>query len=899
MSEMDASLHCDITARLEQEFGFKARPGSKWLQEGKCPACGKKEVWASAESPWKLWCGRKSKCGWEGYVKELYDDLFQSWSDRYPQTPESPQAAADAYLVNMRGFEIGRLKGCYTQDYYHSRDLNIGSATVRFDLPGRGYWERIIDRPHRFGKMKAHFQYGKSYRGYAWVPPPSLIDVLQADEIWITEGIFDAIALCLNGVAAISAISNSNYPKYTLEKLFPEGGKRPKLVWAPDGDRGGREYLEEHLRLSIADGWHATAAIIAQPPGGKKIDWNEAHQRSRLTDQHLTDYRHEGRIAVAPSAMEKACRMYKRDPQNTFPLDFGDCVYWFELNEQRLEKAKQAFRDKEAEDNADDELPEDVLKQACTVAKIATCLPEPLYFQRSAITDDSQYFFNIKMARKRPVKSAFTAEQVATPAQFDIRLLSLMSGARWKGSKEKLSRTFDDRLERLKEVDTIDFIGYTREFGAYVFGNVAIRDGRVFEVNDEEYFELDKKTNVKTTSSVPHTINLDANSFNQQWPRLVRDVYGGKGLVALAFWFGSLYAEQVRASQESFPFFEMVGEAGSGKTSLVTFLNRLTGRPTYEGFDPSKSTAAGRARTFVQVANLPVVLMEGDRGDEGAKALKFDYNELKSLYNGRSTRTTGVKNAGNETHEPPFRGSIVIEQNRPVKADDAVMQRICHVFMTREGHTPDGKRKSDQLNAMGADVLSYFVVAAAKAEAQVLERFEARMPVYEAELMAIEQVKSIRLAKNHAQLMAMAEAMEIVVPAMADFRGETYEQIKRMIVEREAVIGSDHPIVRNFWDRFYELNGTNALMPYLNHSADKGQIAVNLNEWLERAGERWRDLPTLSELHEHLPTSKVHKFIEANKSIYSPIRAKGETAATEGKKSTNVRCWIFKKPSTE
>lgn len=898
MTIMDASLHRDITKRLENDYAFKARPGSKWLQEGKCPACSKKEVWASAESPWKLWCGRKSKCGWEGYVKEIYDDLFQSWSDRYPQTTESPMAAADAYLVNMRGFEIGRLKGCYTQEYYHSRDLNIGSATVRFDLPGCGYWERIIDRPHRFGKMKAHFQYGKSYRGKAWVPPVTLIDVLAADEIWITEGIFDAIALCLNGIAAISAISNSNYPKHTLEKLFPAGGKRPKLVWAPDGDRGGLEYLEDHVKQSRTDGWHATAAIIPQPLDGKKIDWNEAHQRNRLDDDHLTDYRHEGNVALAPSPSEKARRMYKRNEKTSFPLEFGDSVYWFELSEKRLEKAKQSLREKDGEERSDDDLTDEALKQACSVTEIASCLPEPLYFQRNAITDDSQYFFNIKMAKKRPVKSAFTAEQVATPAQFDIRLLSLLSGARWKGSKEKLSRTYDDRLRKLKEVDTIDFIGYTREFNAYVFQNVAIREGRVFEVNEEEYFELDKKTNVKTTSSVPHSINADPASFNQAWPRLVRDVYGGKGLVALAFWFGSLFAEQVRACQESFPFFEMVGEAGSGKTSLVTFLNRLTGRPTYEGFDPSKSTAAGRARTFVQVANLPVVLMEGDRGDDGAKALKFDYNELKSLYNGRSTRTTGVKNSGNETYEPPFRGSIVIEQNRPVKADDAVMQRICHVFMTREGHSPEGKQKSDRLNAMTAEELSYFVVGAAKAEAQVMERFQARMPVYEAELMALEKVKSIRLAKNHAQLMAMAEAMEIVVPSMAELRSETYDQIKRMIVEREEVIGSDHPIVRNFWDRFYELDGT-GLHPYLNHSAEKGQIAVNLNEWLARAAERWRDVPTLSELHEHLPTSKVHKFVEANKTVRSPLRSKGLTEATDGPKASSVRCWIFKRPSSE
>lgn len=49
----------------------------------------------------------------------------------------------------------------------------------------------------------------------------------------------------------------------------------------------------------------------------------------------------------------------------------------------------------------------------------------------------------------------------------------------------------------------------------------------------------------------------------------------------------------------SFLFLEIVGEPGSGKTTLIQFLWKLFGRD-YEGFDPSKSTAAGRMRTFTQ-----------------------------------------------------------------------------------------------------------------------------------------------------------------------------------------------------------------------------------------------------------------------------------------------------------
>lgn len=888
MSSMDEDLRRDILERLKGDFDLKISHDGKWLQEGRCPGCGKKEVFGSAESPWRVQCGRKNKCGWEGFVKDLYDDLFQSWSDRYPTSNESPNAAADAYLVNSRGFEIGRLKGCYRQEYYHDRDLSETTATVRFTIDGGGQWERLIDRPARFGKKKARMLPGTSYRGYAWVPPVSLIDVSAVAELWIVEGIFDAIALGLAGIPAIAAMSCNNYPNTTLERLYPEGAKRPKLVWALDGDTAGLEYIVRWHTRAKQDGWKSSAAVIPQAYEDRKIDWNEAFQRFRLDPAHMDEYRHEGALVVAESVAEKARLIYKHKAYKSFPIEFGDQLYWFALNEARFDKAWQTLADK-ADEMTEEERRDEAIKQAGAIERISTCHPVALYFQRNAVTDDSHYFFRITAPHQKTVKAAFKPDHVATPAQFDVRLLSIMAGASWNGNKDQLSRVYGHRLMRLKHVEAIDFIGYSKEHGAYVFGDVAIKDGRVIEINDEDYFELDRKTNVKTTSSIDHRINHVAAEFNQAWPTLLFEVYGSKGMVALVFWFASLFAEQIRAKQESFPFFELVGEAGSGKTSLVMLLNRLLGRPTYEGFDPAKSTAAGRARTFVQVANMPVVLMEGDRDTNTSKSSRFDFDELKSLYNGRSTRTTGVKSSGNETYEPPFRGSIVIEQNRPVNAEDAVMQRICHVFMTREGHSDEGKRKADILNSLTADELSYFVVASARAEAQVMERFLERMPVYERMLLDNEHVKSVRLAKNHAQLMAMAEAMEIVLPQVAPFRRQVIDRLTAMTVERQKAIGADHPVVQDFWERYYELNG-GGMRPYLNHSSDPDVIAVNILEWMQMARERWSDIPTLAELREHLPTSKKHPFIEASRTVHSAIRTNGPSS---------VRCWVFKKKADQ
>ena len=48
----------------------------------------------------------------------------------------------------------------------------------------------------------------------------------------------------------------------------------------------------------------------------------------------------------------------------------------------------------------------------------------------------------------------------------------------------------------------------------------------------------------------------------------------------------------------------LIGPNGAGKTTLIQFLWKLLGRD-YEGFDPSKSTSAGRMRTFRRFSISP------------------------------------------------------------------------------------------------------------------------------------------------------------------------------------------------------------------------------------------------------------------------------------------------------
>ncbi|MDP1979234.1 toprim domain-containing protein [Undibacterium sp.] len=888
---MDESLRHEILQRLV-EFKFKPEQNGM-LRGGICPACQKKELYINAEHPWVIRCGRLNNCGETRHVKELYPDLFDNWSERYKPTPEkpNPNAAADAYMQHGRGFALAKVQGMYTQEYYFDQELKIGSATVRFPF-GNGYWERIIDQPYRFGKKKAHFKYGSKYYGLWWKPDPVVIQ--DKTEIWLVEGVFDALALMHHDIPAVALGSCNNYPEEALRNLAASRGNMDcRLVWALDGDNAGRSYTKKHVDKARAAGWECAAAQIPQD-GKNKLDWNDAHQRDALTEKDIEEYRYHGDLLLAKSAEEKALLRYKHDGgQTEFYFDFGNRLFWFRLDLERYNKAR------EQQDNSEDSktlseyaLRDQALVTSSTVYEIANCLPRALYFQENLITNESWYYFRVSFPHDgKPVKNTFTASQIACSAEFNKRLLGMAGGAMYNGSSNQLKRILADQLYNIKRVDTIDYIGYSLEHGCYVLGDVAMKDGVLNEVNSEDFFDIGKLSIKSLNKSVNLTINRDRHEYRTDWLDLIWTAFGAKGLVALTFWFGSLFAEQIRSKQSSYPFLEVVGEAGAGKSTLIEFLWKLFGRNGYEGFDPAKSSLAARARNFGQVSCLPVVLIESDRermGEDKSHVKSFDWDELKTAYNGRSMRARGMATGGNETYEPPFRGSIVISQNNPVNASEAILSRIVHLYFDRSTQTAASGEAADKLKYMSVEQVSGFILAATKREKAIMELVGANTPLYLKELRQNKNIKMPRLVETHAQMLALADALALVVKLPESQQAALKAQIVTMAEERQQVINSDHVLVQEFWEAFDYLD--NGDMSILNHSRDPGFIAVNLNHFMQVATEKRQQVPLLRDLKKVLKTSSRRKFVETNRVVNSVIRSTQSPMATP---STSVKCWIF------
>jgi hypothetical protein len=899
-----SALHADVLQRLARDYGLKRRLSTDYLRGGKCPACGQKELYARYSEPWLIICGRESKCAQRWHLKEIYEDLFNDWSKRAPSSEQFPSATARAYLEFARGFRHEVIQGWYSQETYFSEDLNAGSATVRFALEKGGYWERLIDRPHRFGKMKARFKPGDSPRGYWWCPP--CVELLDVKELWIVEGIFDAIALVHNRIAAVSAMSSAFFPEESLKELARQrGGKLPKLIWALDNEPGAHKFIKRWVRQARALGYECEAAQIPQS-NSRKVDWNDLHQRwafidseserSEQIEKDLANARYHGSLLIAESAAEKGVLMYDWRERHEFHFSFDSRLYWFKMDLEKFNKAMQSLETSTSHEDqllSEKQRRQKALRQCGGVVEIANCYPRALYFQRNEVTDESWYYFRVDFPHDSgSVKNTFTGGQVAAASEFKKRLLSMAAGAVFTGSGQQLDKIMKDQLFGLKTVETIDFIGYSKLHSCYVFGDLAIRGGIVSAVNKEDFFEFGKLRLKTLQKSIAMHIQRDSKQYRTDWLPMLWLCFGAKGIVALAFWFGSLFAEQIRAQYKSFPFLEVTGEAGAGKTTLLTFLWKLLGRE-HEGFDPSKSTRAGRQRAMGQVSNMPVVLIEGDRNEpDKAHAKGFDWDELKDFYGGGTLGTKGMKTSGNETYEPPFRGAIAISQNADVSASEAILTRIIKSHFARPEVTTESRAAADNLNLIPVEQLSHFLLLAVRAEAQVMAKFAERVLVHEQQLRRLKEIRVERIIKNHSQLMALVDCLRLVCPLDDNYVATTQQALMSMALERQAAISADHPLVAEFWEVFEYLESLGE-GPQVNHSTDPKLIAINLNEFAEKASEHRQNLADLKTLRGLLVNSRSHKWLESNKAVYSAVRASQAAGNAMFNKPTTVRCWIF------
>ncbi|MGJ0489624.1 toprim domain-containing protein [Methylobacter sp.] len=881
------NLNPQIVNRLIHEFQFKTH--GEHLREGICPSCGKKTLWTWVEKPGMVQCNRTNNCNWQATSKELFPDLFENLNKKYPPTDENPTQTADVYLSLIRGFEPGSIKGWYEQGKYWHPKGDKGTATVLFYLDDAKtiMWERLIDdvtiTDEDGGKEIRNKNFKGSFKGLWWQPPG--LEINEKDEIYWCEGILDAIALNLNGFKAVAIMSSGTFP---YEAIKPHLGKQVKWIMAVDNDSTGRRCLKKHAdRLREMDE-QVRAAISSEFED--KRDWNDLHKAGKLTEDDMKHYRYLGRLELAQNHFEKARAMWKHDQKKTFfAYTFGNSTYSFSIDTTEFKKAKDAILDARPEESL--KADQQAFTHASKIKEIATFKMDFLYFQQPDNGEDGQYFFRFNFSNNAAeVQLPFPGKTFGGAGDFKKAVMHKTPSALFTGSTKELDYMYQQWMGRIpKIVKTLDYVGYDRDSGAYVYLDYAVENGQILKLNKESFFQL-QKTGIKTTVDIKQKLNTQLVA---DWLPDYQKAFGTGGMVALSWWFGCLFVEQVRHQYRSYPFFEVVGEAGSGKSDMVDFLWKLLGREG-ESFNPNASTLAGRTRKMAEVSNLPVVFNETDNEKvaEDRHGKQFNWDEQKDLFDGEFGRVTGVKSQDNSTKKPTFKAGLMIVQNIPVSASEAIMSRIVHLQFDRSHHSLEGKHASDRLNMLQTmDVSGFLLHSVQRAEA-VLKKFDVQFNRHRATLQANPKIKLQRIVENHAKIMAFADCLTLVLPVSAETIAIIHRTLITMAETRQESLNEEHPIIQQFWATFdymnskpmWSENDAPAIAEnVMNHSNNpETEIAVNLEHFRQRCAELKLELIDSKELRRHLPMSHKRQYLRNE-----PIRSR-----LEGR---TIRCWIFKR----
>lgn len=843
--EMPINQRDEIIRRFVAETGAQPQASGERYKKGVCPSCGKKSLWIFGDNPWKIQCDKLNSCGYEISAREMYPDVFENFSKRYATEMETDsRAIAKAYLREARDFNTAIVNN-FTQESYTDFSTKATTPTVRFAMPGDGYWERFIENLESF-EQKARFKPGYSYKGLAWQVPN--LEPSKIKQLWVVEGIFDAISLLHHGIYAISAMSANNFPEHTLKQIY-QANHRIELVIALDSDVVGRKSCLKFYEKAREMGFGKVKVAIT----GSEDDWNDKHLKEAFKPEDIEKYFYNGALLTAKTPVEKAQLMYERNNFNQFYLEFGNKTFWIKVDAEKLNQDNEVNETDDVKEVAS-------FKSACTVTQIANCTIDFLYAQQEIGTNDKYYFLNVR-TDKNQNKDAFNPKHLSSASEFKSRIVNTVTGATFTGKTEHLDKIYETKAGSLRDVNTVDFFGYANEVGAYIFKKFAVKNGQVFKINAEEYFELPKQTYIKSTFDMEKF--EPSMEYQNTWTDDYFDVYGVKGVAVLAYWLGALFAEQIRDQFGSYPFLELTGDANAGKSSLLRFLWKILGRADYEGQNPNNGSKVGYLRTLAQVGNLPTVMIEC----EG-----FNLEDLKTLFDGGYLRTTGQKNMGNKTHMPKFRSALVLSQNERAITEGsrdnqlALLQRLIYVHFDTTRHTPARRKKAQRLETMDMKECSGFLLEALKHENQIMQKLNEVFEGYQDQIMSIPDMNVTRIGLTHGLMLSLLDALAMIIDIPEMLINNTREYICKIASERQTELKQDHPSLEQFWDAFDYLESQGY---QVNHSRNKDYIAINLNQFYALCADLKQPIDDMKTIKKLLATAIRYKYLEHNKAVNS------------------------------
>lgn len=266
------------------------------------------------------------------------------------------------------------------------------------------------------------------------------------------------------------------------------------------------------------------------------------------------------------------------------------------------------------------------------------------------------------------------------------------------------------------------------------------------------------------------------------WCDLYWRAFGAKGLAVLAWWTGSLFAQQLRERQRSYPLMSTVGVHVQARRLMLEILHALVDQPGDEGADPAFAPRPTLVQMLYSQINRPVVFSTR----QGPRVRGLVAEEIKQCYRAGPVRVLGQHADGHQVRQ--FRAGLLLSQTDSLLSDPGYAVRMLEVDIQPEEFTVTEARAADRLWQQSCDGLAYYVPLVQSCSADLVDMHSRQAPEHFDAIRQATPGMHERVAYNHAQLAGLLDLLTVLLPVGAQQHTAALAEVYGMATRANAAL---------------------------------------------------------------------------------------------------------------
>jgi hypothetical protein len=671
----------DIKAIIEKETSLKFfKNGHSHILE-KCPFCGsgsgKNKSSAFSIDPKKnifkcFSCDKKGNTiEFIKYLKEIDSKAAIKYlTENYSDLPKYEPIKEEKELTDLSKiiFAIQNNDIKAAGNYLKTRGLDLSIIRGFYNYDSLKHAVCFIDNANQLINYRCIEENQKGFVKGSKIENAIFDKTFKPEKeiVYITEGVINSLSLFQLGLSSVSLFTSQN--KLTNKDKFDKYFSNKNVVLAFDNDQAGGQCSEYYKKFILNNYPVKSLKVLVLP---KDQDLNDLLKNKALEiyiseNNHYQIIKYDYYTEIIPDS---------EDPKK----DFKEKGYFIEKS--------QYFKKRS------------IGKGQTENERLSNYVMQILF-----------HFIDGSQETKRLVKIQRYDGEISLIELKTSELNSLEKFNNIIGSKLKKGCSFIGIHRDHKNIITFSFdnektaiplytLGYNNENNLFAFSNLIINKNNeiirpdelgILYDNDSVYY-LPASSNAailnKTELSNIDFYFKEGNLNFEAWSSLIYKAYGLKGVIGICFLINSLFRDFIFNEIGFFPFLYLYGEAGTGKTSFISFIiNVFNSSQGDKGHSLNNSNIKGLARSLAQYKNYIVYFKEYSQAVDN-EILEL----LKTGYDG-SGYTRANKTNDNTTNSVGVESAIVLDGNSLPTYEAAIFDRI----LLLEFETANFNKESEQ-----------------------------------------------------------------------------------------------------------------------------------------------------------------------------------------------------------